>query len=67
MIKNISYFSVDVGEEKPRIVVSGLVNDIPIEKMQVRKQLGPVVLKVDSVLQWIVIFPTAKKGIKAIL
>ena len=40
MIKNITYFSVDVGEEKPRIVVSGLVNDIPIEKMQVRNQLG---------------------------
>ena len=29
-------FVVDVGEEKPRTVISGLVKHIPLEKMQVR-------------------------------
>lgn len=28
---------IDLGEEKPRTIVSGLVNYIPIEKLQVTK------------------------------
>jgi tRNA-binding EMAP/Myf-like protein len=46
----IELFLVDVGEEKPRTVVSGLVKHIPIEKMQV----GSSCLKIISLLKNVV-------------
>ena len=48
-----SYFSlyieeIDVGEEKPRQVISGLVKFVPIEQMQNRKAIILCNLKVGT-------------------